>query len=346
MDDTTTSGRAIGGRARAESLTPDQRTQIAKRAAKARWDGPVVAATHGDPDHPLKIGDLHIPCYVLEDGRRVLSQAGMVGSLGMVKGGSSRGGDRLVKFATGNRLKQYLPKHLADGTLAPIRFRPPNGPLSLGYEATLLPDLCEAVLAARKAGALQQQQMHIADQCEILVRGLARVGIIALIDEATGYQDARARDALAKILEQFVAKEFRKWVRAFPIEYYRELCRIRNVAFPTGKSLLLPSYFGHLTNDLIYARLAPGVLSDLRRKNPTVKPGRRKRKLFQWLTEDVGDPRLREHLWKVITLLQVFDDWDQFYRALDRILPKFSDRPLLALMENDARLVSAIPSEP
>ena len=143
-------------------------------------------------------------------------------------------------------------------------------------------------------------------QCEILVRGLARVGIITLIDEATGYQDARARDALAKILEQFVAKEFRKWVRTFPIEYYRELCRIRNVDFPTGKSLRLPSYFGHLTNDLIYARLAPGVLSDLRRKNPTVKPGRRKRKLFQWLTEDVGDPRLREHLWKVITLLQVF----------------------------------------
>ena len=333
-------GKAKGGHARAESLTPDERTEIAKRAARARWEGPIFRATHGDQDHPLRIGDVQIPCYVLEDGRRVLSQAGMVSSLGMVKGGSSRGGDRLVKFATGERIKPFLPNSLSDGTLAPIRLRVPSGTLSLGYEATLLPDLCDAVLEARKAGALQRQQLHIADQCEILVRGFARVGIIALIDEVTGYQDARARDALAKILERFVAKEFRKWVRTFPLEYYRELCRIRKVPFPTGK-MILPSYFGHLTNDLIYARLAPGVLADLRRKNPTIKPGRRRHKMFQWLTEDVGDPRLREHLWKVITLLQVFDEWDPFYEKLNKILPRFSDQPLLALLENDPRLGQA-----
>jgi len=53
--------------------------------------------------------------------------------------------------------------------------------------------LCETVLQARKDGKLQSQQMHIAEQCEILVRGFARVGIIALVDEATGYQDYRSR---------------------------------------------------------------------------------------------------------------------------------------------------------
>jgi hypothetical protein len=75
----------------------------------------------------------------------------------------------------------------------PIRFQAPTGGSpATGYEATILPDLCEAVLAARQEGTLRADQLHIAKRCEILVRGLARVGIIALIDEATGYQINRA----------------------------------------------------------------------------------------------------------------------------------------------------------
>jgi len=82
------------------------------------------------------------------------------------------------------------------------------------------------------AGKLHHQQEHIAEQREILVRGFARVGIIALVDEATGYQEDRARDALAKILEAFIAKELRKWISTFPIDYYKELFRLRGWRFP------------------------------------------------------------------------------------------------------------------
>ena len=144
---------------------------------------------------------------------------------------------------------------------------------------------------------------------------------------------------LPKILEQFVAKAFRRWVRTFPLEDYREMCRLRDVPFPTKPPMRLPQYFGHLTNDVVYARLAPGVLDDLRKKNPTTKSGQRARKHFQWLTDDVGDPRLREHLWKVITLMQVFNSWDDFYNALERILPRFSTLPLLVQIEHDERLI-------
>jgi hypothetical protein len=156
-----------------------------------------------------------------------------------------------------------------------------------------------------------------------------------LIDEATGYEDFRPRLALAKILEQFVAKEYRKWTRTFPVEYYKELCRLRSVQFPTAPPYRLPKYFGHLTNDLIYARLAPGVLAELRRKNPTTAPGQRKHKHFQWLTENVGDPRLREHLWKVIGMMQVFDTWEPFYAVLERKLPRYSTKPLLVIAEHE-----------
>jgi hypothetical protein len=39
-----------------------------------------------------------------------------------------------------------------------------------------------------------------------LLRGFARVGIIALVDEATGFQRDRTKDALSKILEAYIAK--------------------------------------------------------------------------------------------------------------------------------------------
>jgi hypothetical protein len=167
----------------------------------------------------------------------------------------------------------------------------------------------------------------VADQCEILVRGFARVGIIALVDEATGYQEARTRDALAKILEAFVAKELKKWVRTFPLEYFKQLCRLRGVAF--SPAMKLPQYFGRLTNDVIYSRLAPGVLSKLREKNPVTESGRRKHKHFQWLTENIGNPKLLEHLAAVVALMRIADDWNSFHASLDKAgLPVWTPLPL------------------
>lgn len=182
-------GASKGGLARSASLTDEQKSEIASKAAKARWGEKLPEVTHGDPGHPLKIGDIEIPCYVLSDGTRVLHQRGMVDALGMARGSSGgTGGDRLAKFVAGDRLKDYVSQDLLSVTASPKKFKVPGGHQAYGYEATVLSDICEAVLAARKAGKLQSQQMHIADQCEMLLRGFARVGIIALVDEATGFQ--------------------------------------------------------------------------------------------------------------------------------------------------------------
>jgi hypothetical protein len=328
---------AMGGKARAENLTPEERSEIARKAVEARWrkEGKlkeVAQATHGSPDRPLRIGDIEIPCYVLKDGRRVVVQAGMIVALGMSKGGSShRGGTRLAKFAAGERLKPFAPSNLIERTQEPIKFRTPSGNLAFGFEATVLADLCEAVLAARSAGVLQKQQEHVAKRAEILLRGFARVGIIALVDEATGYQDDRPHLALAKILEAFIAKELRKWVQAFPPDFYKEMFRLRNIPY-TGK-VQRPAYIGRLTNDLVYVRLAPGVLTKLREKNPVIESGRRRHKHHQWLTENVGLPELKEHLKAVVALMRAFDDWGSFYRALQRSLPKQIQMPLLEWSE-------------
>lgn len=319
-------GRAKGGYARAEALSPRKRQEIARHAAAARWSGEIKTATHGSADHPLRIGDIEIPCYVLEDERRVVVQSGMIAALGMTKGGSShRGGTRLAKFVTSRTLGPFASELVRQGTQEPILFRTPSGNTALGFEATILADICDAVLAARKDGKLQKQQEHIADRAEILVRGFARVGIVALVDEATGFQRDRAKDALAKILEAFIAKELQPYLRTFPGDYYGEMFRLRGLQYP--KDLVKrPQYFGMLTNDIVYKRLAPGVLDELKRVTPKLESGRHRDKLFQRLTANVGYPKLREHLGSIVTMMKLSDNWHEFMTKLDRLHPRYGDQ--------------------
>jgi hypothetical protein len=329
------SNKSKGGIARAAKLSDEQRKTIAKNAAVARWSEDVLKAICGTPDHPLKIGDIEIPCYVLEDGKRVLHQRGMVRALGMGRGGSSEGrGDRLAKFCAQTRLSKFVTEHLLQVTKDPIKFRAPNGSIAYGYEATILADICDAVLAARKEGFLQKQQLHIAEQCEILVRGFARVGIIALVDEATGYQEIRAKNALSKILEAFIAKELQPWVKTFPDDYYREIFRLRGLQYPTD-SIKRPQYFGILTNDIVYKRLAPGVLDELKRITPQDENGRPRYRYFRHLTSNIGYPKLREHLGSIVTIMKLSDEWQEFMDKINRIHPRY-DSQLPLLLQYDA----------
>lgn len=335
IDKKKETGKAKGGKARAEALSPAERSNIAKSAAEARWAvGPTLLATHGDDDHPLRIGETEISCYVLEDETRVLSQRGLIASLGM-----GSGADRLAGFASGKVISPFISNELAAAIRSPIRFRMARGgKAAYGYPATILADICEAVLAARKAGVLVPQQAHIADQCEVLVRGFARVGIIALVDEATGFQKDRSADALSRILEAFIAKELQPWVRTFPADYYEQLFRLRGLPFPTT-SVQRPQYFGVLTNDIVYKRLAPGVLDELKKVTERYEDGRPKHKYFQKLTNNIGYPKLREHLGAVVAVMKLSDTYADFISKMDRLYPRHGDTLPLPLgydSENDS----------
>jgi hypothetical protein len=331
MSEKSVTGRAKGGMARMDSMTPEERKKQARKGAAVRWSGEIKQATHGSEDNPLRIGNIEIPCYVLEDGRRVLQQTGLIGALNMSHGGSySMGGDRLAKFATQGRLKPFVSKELIERTGSPIRFRTPSGGLAYGYEATVLADLCEAVLAARSEGVLQKQQEHIAKQAEILVRGFARIGIIALVDEATGYQRDREKDALTKILEAWVAKELQAWVKTFPREFYEHMFRLRGLEF-SSNSVRRPQYFGHLTNDIVYKRLEPGVLRELKRVTPRNEEGRPTAKYSQSLTKNIGYPKLKEHLGAVVAYMKISKTWDGFLNLLNEHYPRKGDTPFLPM---------------
>lgn len=322
MSDSTT-GRAKGGKARAAALTPERRREIARNAAAAKKElASLPKATHGSADSPLKIGSIQIQCYVLDDGTRVLSQRGVLEGLKMGRGTGGGGGDRLASFAAGKGISPFINNDLMVAIQKPLKFRTTSGSVAYGYPATFLADICDAVLEARKAGALQKQQEHIALQAEVLVRGFARVGIIALVDEATGYQRDREKDALAQILEAFVAKELQPWVKTFPADYYEQMFRLRGLPYPPERANYRPQYFGKLTNDIVYKRLAPGLIEELKAQ---ASKDTKKAKLHQRLSNDVGHPKLREHLASVTTVMKLSSDYDDFIGKLDSIHPRYGD---------------------
>jgi len=270
----------------------------------------------GTPDNPLEIGGVRIPCYVLEDGTRVLVQRGMASGLDM----SNPSGAQIARFVASKTLNPFVSKELRVVLDNPIRFFGPGGN-ALGYPATLLVDLCNAVLAARDAGALQKQQMHIAARAEILVRGLATVGIIALVDEATGYQEIRDRNELNKILDRYLLIQHAKWSKRFPDEFYQQIFRLRGWEW-RGMKVNRPQIVGHYTNDIVWSRLAPGVLDELEHLNPKTETGSRRVKHHQWLTNDIGHPKLQEHLTGVMAIMRASLKWTDFQRMLQRSYPK------------------------
>lgn len=315
-----------GGQARAKALSPSARSAIARAGARARWAkadpsrATLPKAITGLKDRPLQIGDLSIPAYVLEDERRVLTVSGMSDALAMARGGSEIPGlNRFELFASRERMSQFVSDDLAEKISSPIVFLTPTGAKAYGYDAEVLVELCEAVLKAREAGKLQKQQERIAQRCEILVRGLARVGIIALVDEATGYQELRARDALYKILEAYISKELLPWTQRFPLQFYEEMYRLLGWKLDP-KSKAKPGFVGVLTNALVYERLPEGVLHELRGQNP-VDPEtvRRRFRHHQFLTESVGNPHLEKHLAKVIGLMQASDSFSEFKRMFRKV---------------------------
>lgn len=205
----------------------------------------------------------------------------------------------------------------------PIIFQTTHGSRAYGYEATVLADICDAVLEARKQDKLHYQQVHIAERCEALVRAFAKVGIIALVDEATGFQYDRPRRELEEQLKRFLSDSLRRWVRTFPSSYFQHLCRLRGVELRSD--MKLPQYFGHLTNNLVYRRIAPGLLAQLKeRKN---ERGSASNKLNQWLSLEVGVPELLLHLGMVIAVMKQHTDYEKFERALDQVAPIYPETP-------------------
>ena len=233
-------------------------------------------------------------------------------------------------------LKPFIEKHLGGVHFQPKTYITEKGSVvTAGFEAGVIPKVCEVWIDADRDGVLGRRQKMIAAKADILLRGFAHVGIIALIDEATGYQDDRAKDALARILEAFVAKELRPYLKTFPTDFYKEMYRLRGWSWPElpAEQSKRSPLVGKLTDNLVYDRLAPGVKQKLKELIGRDETGRLKHKMFRRLTADLGDPKLREHLASVVALMKAADDWPQFMVMINRALKPYKAMPLFEAVE-------------
>ena len=278
----------------------------------------------------LAAGRVEIPCAVLEDGRRLITQSGFMKALGRARQAKGRkyydADVNMPAFLTAKNLTPFIPNKLSV-TSSQIEFTRLKGGSAYGYADKLLPAVCDVFIDAEEAGVLTKGQLHVAVQAHLLIRGLAHVGIAALIDEATGYQEVRDRQALQHILDKYLLAAHAKWAKRFPDEFYREIFRLRGWPWQ-GMKVNRPQVVAHYTNDVVWDRLAPGVREELERLNPRTESGSRSTRHHQWLTDDIGHPALQKHLNGVIVLMksviQAKGGWDEFRRRLQRVFPKIN----------------------
>jgi P63C domain len=306
-----------------------RRSEIASLGGKARW-ADLPQATH---EGPLTLGDTEIPAAVLHDKRRVLTQSAVMKSLGrarQAKGRSYYEGDvNLPAFITAKNLKPFIPKELYV-TSSQVEFRRLGGGKAYGYPAELLPKICRVFVDADNAGKLNAHQKHIADKARLLLKGLETVGIIALVDEATRYQEERPRDELQKILAAYISPTLLPWTERFPLEFFKEMFRVYRWPWPYTEEdypgPLGPRYAGKLVRQIIFENLPPGVLEKLDELNPADGKWQRKSRMSQLLSSEIGHPHVEKLVAVATMLFRVSDDKDDFWRNYKKAFQKKGDQ--------------------
>lgn len=278
-----------------------------------------LKATH---EGELNLGEAKLDVAVLENGKRIITQSAVFKALGR----PARGNSRVINIPTfmdAKNLQPLISKELYAVTNK-VEYLDKNGKTQQGYDADILPLVSDLYLKARQENVLLASQTDTAIKAEILVRSLARVAIVSLIDEATGYQEVRAKDALQVFLQKFLEEEKGKWVKTFPDEFFESIFRMKGWNWSIANKGQKPSVVGHYINNYVYSRIAPQVLSELKRLNPKDEKGNRKAKHPQFIDVDYGHPKLKEHL----SILTAFakasgHNWSNWNRMVERALPKF-----------------------
>jgi hypothetical protein len=289
-------------------------------------------ATH---EGKLQIGNVTLTVAVLEDGSRVITRNGMFRAFGRTKRGRALSETTRVQgypsFIDAQNLQPYISAELQK-ELTEFEYLSKSGKtVRKGFKADILPQVCDVYLQARNDDKLVKQQQHLAVASEIIVRSLAKVGITALVDEATGYQAERDKDELQKILAAYIEEELQPWVRRFPNEFYQQIYRLKGWEFK-AHTQKRNQQVGKLTNQLVYELLPEGVLDELRKKNPVIEDKKyRAHKHHQFLTINVGNPNLEKHLSQLIVLMRISRDWREFEDHMLEAFPRFGSQTKLHL---------------
>lgn len=334
-------------------LTKEERSENARIAARARWSGirnqelrqALGAGT-------LNLADLQFRCAVLDDGSRVISGTEFMKTMGIYRSGalSTRryeddSGIYVPLYLAHKNLQPYIKedKELVESLSKPIVYRDiETGSVAEGIPGQVLRRVCSVWKRANRDGVLGPSQEKVAAKAEKLVDALADVAIVALIDEATGYQKRREKDELQKILAAYISPELLPWTSKFPREFYKEMFRVWGWQWPPRQGAeggpQGPRYAGKLTKQLIYENLPPGVLEEIEKKNPANSGWQRKNKHFQHLTEDIGHPHVEKLVAQITLLFRISSDKQHFWKMYRQAFPKKGDQLDLLPYDGDPEI--------
>ncbi|WP_284460862.1 P63C domain-containing protein [Chryseobacterium sp.] len=278
----------------------------------------ITRATH---EGKLKLGGAEIDVAVLENGQRIITQNGVFKALDR----PSRGNSRVIGipvFIDAKNLQPFIDEELK-GVIKKVEYIGTDDQMQQGFDANILPLVCDLYLKAREAGVIvTANQMETAKKAEILVRALAKVAITSLIDEATGYQYEREKDALQVIFKAYINEELLKWQKMFPDMFYFEIFRLNGWSYTVGGINKRPGVIGTWTNELIYKQLPKGVLEELKKVTPKSDEGNYTARFFQSLTPNVGHPALSAQIYKVIGIMNISSNWDEFKTLFNRMVDR------------------------
>lgn len=270
----------------------------------------------------LHLGDKTIQCAVLNDGTRVLTASAVFDAFDRPRRGKALDrADQMPAFLDAQNLQLFVDEELLGWTKL-IQYKSTNRQMMQGYNARILRAICKVYIDARNAGQLVKSQERFAQISETILYALSDVGIIALVDEATGYDKVktRAKDELQKFFSKALQENAGKWVKTFPDEFFESIYKMRGWNW-TGASKR-PGVVGIWIMDIVYERIAPSLLSELKKRNPSVN-GTRKYKHHQFLTEDFGHPKLQQHIEGVLAIARISGgNWSRFMHNLDVAYPK------------------------
>lgn len=320
-------GSEKSGKATASKMTVAERKARAMKGVEVRkYRANLPKAGY---EGEIKIGDSSLDVAVVEGDIRIIRQSAIFDALDRPVRGSARLAN-IPTFMDAKNLQPFVSDDLRK-VIKKIEYIDLKGHVQSGYDANILPLVADLYLKAREEDKLHATQIESAKKAEILVRALSQVGMTSLVDEVTGYQEARKKDALAKLFEKFIDNELQAWIKTFPDDYYKELFRLYDMPYPpeNGK-VKRPGFFGHVTNKVIYKKLAPEILPEL--KSKARKLGNKGTRLHQVLTPDKGHPELLQLVSSVTTIMKLSKTKEEFFETVDKIHPDFSENYDLSLV--------------
>lgn len=311
-------GKAKGGVARAKKLTPEKRSEIARQGGLARWHRPEGGIPEAIYEGTLDLG-AELDCFVLKDRRRIFHKRHMADAIGL----TSQGGNVFLRTINSKGLGSLITDDLRERLSNPIVFKTKHGSIAHGYEGADLIDVCDAIWEAKKQGKLSPRQYLIGVQAEIILRSAAKIGIIALIDEATGYTKDKGKEEYRSLWKEYVRDEAKKYEAEFPDQLFEMIYKLYHL--PRKHKNKNPQFFGHFIRKYIYTPLANSngaILEIIDEKNPVVyQKGGRKYKIFSFL-EEIGMSALRAQIWQVIGIGNATRSKESFDKAFAKAFPE------------------------